>query len=56
VTVLREMARRGFPQRKIATRAAWSSPHLSNVARGRFGASPVRAKALVETLRDLATA
>jgi hypothetical protein len=53
---MREIARRGFPQQKIAAHAAWSPPQLSNVVRGRFGASPVRAKALVETLRELAAA
>jgi hypothetical protein len=56
VAAMREVVRRGFPQEKIAARAALSPPHLSNLARGRFGASPARAQALVATLRELAAA
>ncbi len=56
VSVMQNIARRGCPRRDLAVRAAWSRPQLSNVTRGRFGASPARAHALVESLRDLAVA
>ena len=56
VNIVQDIARRGVRRRDVAVRAAWSQPELSNVTRGRFGASPARARALVESLRDLVAA
>jgi hypothetical protein len=53
---VRAMACRGVQHQWMADRAGWSTAQLSNVLCGRFGASPDRAKALVETMRELVAA